>query len=535
MTRVSKKVLTLILAFVLLLSAGGCLASNTTTGTTTAGTTTAGTTADGTTVEATSEATTIETTTASSIDTSKEVHIKLHIWGDAPVDKTPLQTLSDTMKEKINATFEIVSMGWESAAFELLFVSGEPLDLVYVGAAGYPAMVRNGSLLALDDLLATYAPQSVKNIPQAAWDEAVVDGNKYAIPFRFTEYIPGGIVYRGDLLKKFGMTEIKSSSDMAAYFDKVLADGSTMTPFMPNVGWSGWYMGEMFINLTKSWIPLELVSGMMFAAESVEMPEKLFYPVFTDEFMEFATMMKDWDTKGYWSKDILSNTADPYNEFLAGKTAAYFQHAQGYIGTYGNMTEALPTSDPLYYCFSEANKKILKQPALANATGISSTSENPERALMALDLLLNDKEVNQLVQFGIQGKNYDLDADGFKTTPADYDETQDSYSVATWNLNVDEFMLPDRAQYPGKAELMSKLDGIAYKNPFSGFAFDNTNVANEVAAVNQVNSEIGTAILLGKVEDPVQAVESYRAQLTTAGIEAILQEAISQFNAFKAN
>ena len=79
MTRVSKKVLTLILAFVLLLSAGGCLASNTTTGTTTAGTTTAGTTADGTTVEATSEATTIETTTASSIDTSKEVHIKLHI------------------------------------------------------------------------------------------------------------------------------------------------------------------------------------------------------------------------------------------------------------------------------------------------------------------------------------------------------------------------------------------------------------------------------------------------------------------------
>lgn len=469
------------------------------------------------------------------IDTSKEVHIKLHVLGDAPVDTEPLKALSDKIKEKVNATLEVVSLGWDNNAFELLFASGEPLDLLYIGAASYPTTVRNGSLLALDDLLPTYAPQSLKNTSEAAWEQAKLDGAIYAIPNRFTEFIPGGILYRGDLMKKYGMEEIKSVEDMGKYFDNVLAKEENMLPFMPDTGWAGYYMSDMFIGLTKEWIPLEIVTGMMHVAESVEKPEEISYPVFSDEFMEFAKLMKEWDTKGYWSKDVLSNKAVPGNDFLAGKTAAYFQHAQGYIGTYGSTLEALPGSDPLYYCFSESAKKVLQQPALANATAVGRTSQNPERAVMVLDLLLNDQEINNLCQYGIKGKNYDLDSEGYFVRPSAYDESKDAYTMSTWNLNVDEFTLPNKLDYPGKAELNEKLTGISHVNPFAGFAFDSTDVANELAAVNQVNSQIGTQVLFGKVDDAAKAVEDYRSQLKSAGIDKVTEEVIKQYKEFRAS
>lgn len=482
----------------------------------------------------TAEESTSEGGEASAIDTSKEVNVKMHILGDGPVDASPLQALSDKIKEKVNASFELVPLGWDSTATELLYASGEPFDLIYIGAASYPTTVRNGSLMELDEMLPVYAPQSLKNTSEAAWEQAKLDGKIYAIPNRFTEYIPGGIIYRGDLMKKYGIDEIKSTEDMAKYFDNVLTNEEGMSAFMPSTGWSGWYMSEMFINLTKSWIPLEIVTGMMFVAESVDKPESLSYPVFSDEFMEFAKLMKEWDTKGYWSKDILSNTAEPSNEFLAGKTAAYFQHAQGYIGTYGTIVEALPESDPKYYCFSEAAGKVLQQPAMANATALSRTSENPERALMVLDLLLNDQEINNLCQYGVKDKNYAVDAEGFFTRPEGYDEAKDAYSVGTWNLNVDEFTLPNKLDYPQKAELNKKLGDISHVNPFAGFAFDDTNVVNEVAAVNQINSQIGTEILYGKVDDAAKAVEDYRTQLTNAGIQKILDEVIKQYKEFSA-
>ncbi|NLG25558.1 MAG: DUF3502 domain-containing protein, partial [Clostridiales bacterium] len=183
----------------------------------------------------------------------------------------------------------------------------------------------------------------------------------------------------------------------------------------------------------------------------------------------------------------------------------------------------------------EAEKKVLRQPTIANATAISVTSRHPERALMALDLLLCDQETNRLVQYGIQGKNYDIDAEGRYVRPEGFDESKDSYSVGTWNLNTDQFALPSLLDYPGKAELNKKLDAMAHRNPFAGFGFDPTNVTNEVAAVNQVNSELGLQILTGKVADPAAAVEQYRDQLKMAGIEKIQAEVIAQLQAFLAD
>lgn len=460
------------------------------------------------------------------IDLSQRVDLVMYLLGDPPVDTSPFDALNEKLLEKTNSTLTIKYTGWDSSATQLLLASGEVFDLMYVGLDSYAKFARDGSFLNIKDMLPVYAPVTWEKTPQSTWEQADIDGGIYCIPSRFTEFIPGGLGYRGDLLKKYNMEPIASIENMEAYFDKVLAEENGMAPFYPDTRWTGYYMNDMFINWSSDWLAIEAVpvTGVTFACESKDKPLELFYPVFTDEFVEFAKRMKEWNDKGYWQRDILSAQDEPYAQYVAGKTASYFQHAQGYIGTYGDILRDLPGSDPMYYSFGEADKKIMRQPALSTNTAVSITSKNPERALYVYDLLLNDREINHLLVYGILGKNYDINENGAYIKPENFNEAEDSYSIATWAIRVDENVLPSEMDYPGAKELNARLDAIAFDNPYGGFPFDSSKVESEIAAVSQVNSGIGMQIMFGKVDDPVAAVEEYRAQLTKAGIEKILEE-----------
>ena len=49
----------------------------------------------------------------------------------------------------------------------------------------------------------------------------------------------------------------------------------------------------------------------------------------------------------------------------------------------------------------------------ATMQAINRNSKNPERAMMLLELLNTDKDLYNLLNFGIKDKHYKIDADGF--------------------------------------------------------------------------------------------------------------------------
>lgn len=463
------------------------------------------------------------------VDTSEKVDLVFYLLYEAPTDTAPLEEASKLLEEKCNASVEFKYTGLEGQAYQLLFTSGEEFDLVYVGTDNYSKLAKDGALVDLKDMLETYAPQTMERTPEDMWKSATINGGIYAVPCRFTEYIPTSIVYRGDLLEKYGMDEIDSLEDLEEYFDNVLAN-EDIIPFTPYPGWQGYYMQDMFLGLTDGWLPMEMVGmgGIQVACESKDNPKEIFYPAFTDEFVDFAKRMKEWNDKGYWQKDILSLEADPATEFMAGKTAAYFNHTQGYIGTYSDLIREQPDSDPRIYTFAEGNQKIYKNSTMANSTAISITSKKPERALYALDFMMNDKEINQLLLYGVEDVNYALDENGKLTKPDNYDEAAHGYSFANWNLRVDENLIPAATDFPGGTAIYEEYGEFSFIHPYDAFVFDNTNVSNQITACTQVNSQLGQQILFGKVDDPEAAVEEYRQQLKTAGIDQILEEVKAQ-------
>lgn len=478
--------------------------------------------------------------TSKKVDTSKKVNLVMYLWGNPSPDHVNVMAeLSKKLEAKINATLEIKYIPWDaiSTKYPLVFASGEAYDMIYTSSAANPnyfSLAEKNSFKALDDLLPVYAPETWKKTSQEMWNDTKYNGKIYAVPSRYSEYIPYGFIYRGDYAKKYGIDKISSLDDLEKYFDNVIKNENGVVPYDANSNNAG-EIYKMFVESTSTWIPapgLDL-STMYLTAKSKSDITDIFHPAFTDEFVAYAERMKKWADNGFWPQDVLSSKKDPVNSYNSGKGAALIQHAQGFVGWYGGLVKAQPTSDPKFFCFGEGNKKVIKTRTMQNATAISSNSKNPERALMMLDLLMNDKEIYNLFQYGIKGTNYDLDSNGKRITPANFDDKKNGYGQSAWATRTDELEIQVASDYQGRTEMNKAYDAYAIKDPYSNFNFNSKTVASEIAAVNQVNATYGVPILFGKAGDPKVAVENYRSKLKAAGLDKILEELKNQLKNYK--
>jgi len=473
-------------------------------------------------------------------DTTKQVNLVMYLWGSAGVDnKFAMDELNKKLKAKINATLEIKYIPWDAVTtkYPLILASGEPYDMIYTSSAANPnyfSLSEKGSFKDLTTLLPKYAPKTWAKISQNSWEDTKYKGKIYSVPSAYSEYIPKGLVYRGDLLKKYGMQTISSIDDMEKYYDNVLKNEKGMIPWDANSSNSNDLYG-MFTESTSTWItaPGIDLSSMYLVAKSKSDITDIFDPAFTDEFSTFAVKMKQWADKGYWSQDVLSTKKDPVAAFNNATDASYFHHAQGFVGGYGGLIKALPNSDPQFFGFGEASKKVIKTRTMQNGTSISANSKNPERSLMMLDLLMNDKEIYDLFQYGVKGRNYDLDSSGKRITPANFDDKKSAYGQSAWSTRTDEFEIQLATDYSGRTDMNKKYDDYAVKDPYSNFNFDSKNVAAQIAAVTQVNATYGVPILFGKAGDAKKAVEAYRSKLKVAGIDQITAELKKQLKDYK--
>jgi putative aldouronate transport system substrate-binding protein len=218
--------------------------------------------------------------------------------------------------------------------------------------------------------------------------------------------------------------------------------------------------------------------------------------------------------------------------FRAGNSAGYLTHAQDWIGQYGADIKAQPESDPYFFTFAEANKKIKRKMGVDNSTVISTNSANPERALMVIEKFMTDESYYNLIQYGIEGKQYVIE-DGIKKFPPGYNEKTDAGGFSAWSLRNDKFVVPSDTENPIRNSLFAEWDKVAIDDPYNGFSFDPSNVTTEIASISNVNSQLGIQLMLGKTsQEPKKAVAEYREQLKKAGIDKVIAEVQKQLAEF---
>ncbi|WP_178019106.1 DUF3502 domain-containing protein [uncultured Paenibacillus sp.] len=475
-------------------------------------------------------------------DTSKFVKISYLVLGDKPKNgqfEKVLAEVNKIMKEKINAELEWKWIEWADwqTKYNLALASGEPIDLITIGTDWLDTWgnAQRGAFMNLDDLLPKYAPETWNSIPKEDWEESKYNGKIVLIPENdYTQWVNHGFFYRGDWAKEAGIMEpIKDWEGIEKYLKYIKGNKPDVIPWDAASGaqtWGGFvqsYTDELELPISTGFMPV-------FTAKSFEEKFTATSPVFEDVFLKYATMMKSWADQGFWREDALNNKNNNRDALKAGLSGLDQHHTQTFSGLRVEMDKAQPGSELQMFPFSRTRGTNLMELSITHGgTSLGAHSKNPERALMAYDLIRNNEEIYHLINYGIEGVQYVV-KDGKRARPEGYDEARDNFYADFWGGRVDKFEIPSETTWDQIEEtLYAEYDKIKKPYVYGQFVFDKTPVEAELTAVSQVTGELGPAIVMGKAGDPAQAVEEFRSKLKQAGYDKVLAELQKQLDAYK--
>jgi putative aldouronate transport system substrate-binding protein len=460
-----------------------------------------------------------------------------YLWGSEGVaNQDILNLINAKLKADINAVLEIKYIDWPevSTRYPLLFASGEQFDMSHASpnaAAPYFTLAAQGALLDITDLLGTAAPTLKAAIPESVWNGTKFNGRIYGVPTLYSEFTMYGYAYSRNLLQKYGLPAINSISSLEDYMDAVVKNET----YPPLNGQSedavNFY--HMMVALTGRWLesPGLPNNQMYLVTSSPQNYRDIIHPAFTQEFEDWATRMHEWSARGYWQRDILSSQVGSKTQFNNGNSGGFITHQPDWTGNYGSLRENLPGVESDFWCFAETNNKIVRKMGVENSTVISVNSKNAVKALQAIEKFMTDESYYRLIQYGIQSRQYDI-ANGVIIHPSTFNPDVDGGGFSAWALRNDTFNIPMASEDPRRYTLNMEWENRAINNPYVGFSFNPSKVSAEISAITNVNSQLGIQIMLGKTDNPKEAVDRYRAQLTQAGIERVITEVKSQLANF---
>lgn len=480
--------------------------------------------------------------TASGPDTSKFVKISYLVLGDKPKNGQFEKVLSEVnklMKEKINAELEWKWIEWADwqTKYNLALASGEPIDLITIGTDWLDTWgnAQRGAFMNLDELLPKYAPETWKSIPEEDWKESRYNGKIVLIPENdYTQWVNHGFFYRGDWAKEAGIAEpIKDWEGIETYLQYIKDHKPGVIPWDAASGTQTW---GGFIQSYTDQLELPISTGFLpvFTAKSYNEKFTVTSPVFEDVFVKYATMMKKWADQGFWREDALNNKNNNRDALKAGLSGLDQHHTQTFSGLRVEMDKLQPGSELQMFPFSRTRGTNLMELSITHGgTSVGAHSKNPERALMAYDLIRNNEEIYHLINYGIEGVQYEV-KDGKRVQPEGFKDAEHGYYSDFWGGRVDKFEIPSANAWDQIEEtLYAEYDKIKKPYVYGQFVFDKTPVEAELTAISQVTGELGPAIVLGKAGDPTQAVEEFRDKLKQAGYDKVLAELQKQLDAYK--
>lgn len=480
------------------------------------------------------------------IDTSKHVVINYMTTGNIPTNQTDkmLAVFNEKLTAKINAEVSIYWIEWTNYVtnYNLVLASQDgSVDLVGTATDWLDAWPnsKNGAFLELtEDMLKTYAPMTWDSVPADHWELCKYDGKIYMMPEdNYAQWINHGFMFRQDWASEAGLTDgVHSWEQLGTYFQYIKDNKEGVIPW--DAAGSG---TTVYDALAGGWITSHtgnmIIDGFgvsLFYGESKDNPYKLSkYYLEGDELVNFAKTMKEWNDAGYWREDVLNYNGETREEFYTGDTGADQHHTETFYGTVRpKMDVKQPGSDVGFFYFGEESKNLVGMNITHGAMALSAASPNPERALMAYDLIRNDKELYQLFNFGIEGEQYILNDDGMFVRPEGFEDSTDGISTNYWWGRNDDLEIRNAERAWGPYEKLTTVyEQIASPYAYGKIVFDTDNISSYISNLSNVYNTYMAQIAFGKVDDAEAYVAEFREALLAAGYQECINEIESQLAA----
>ena len=220
------------------------------------------------------------------------------------------------------------------------------------------------------------------------------------------------------------------------------------------------------------------------------------------------------------------NKLSSKDAFLNGTSASTVSNMKNFADLYATAKQTHPEWKvewaPLEYA------KNYPTLLMSNGAGIaiSNSSKNPERALMLLELFNQDERYFNLTTYGIEGKNYIINDDGYLELPDGVTADTNGFpadGAGNYGWRNNNYMKSFVREWKGYEEYESKIMENTLWDPYNGFMLDSSAIQNKITAISSVTEQYQMPLYWGTIE-PETGLKEMREKLKAAGLDEVFDE-----------
>jgi putative aldouronate transport system substrate-binding protein len=442
-----------------------------------------------------------------------------YVGGDTQSDlSSVLKVFNEKLYEKNGTQLELKFVDWGNYndKMNMVLSSGENFDLCFTStwSNNFLMNASGGAYLDLNSYLDGSHAGLKASIPDFVWDDAKVNGSIYAVPNYQVSYYQECALTPKRLADKYNLdvSSIKNLSDLEPYLKQLKENEPDIYPLNP-------------ANFTANTINYKsLPSIPSLAVNTAEGENKLYSKYETPEYKEMLLLFRDYFNKGYIRPDMLSAVNNATSDTLNMKYGVWCSSCKpgsevDNLQYYGEEMVEIPLQEPY----------VAMGAAQAAMTAVSKNSKHPEKALELLQIINTDKEMYNLLCFGLEGKHYNK----VKDDVVKLVDNSGYAPGAAWVFGNQFNAYYIDGQAEGIWEETDKINREAARSIYRGFTVDFSKIKSDVAKLSAVENEY-KYITLG-TEDPEAPLQEFIQKLKTAGLDDIYTEVQKQMNDFLAN
>jgi len=429
----------------------------------------------------------------------------------------------------VEVEFKPVSIAETFTMYSTWLATGEVMDLMLIGLQPLSPYVTMGMLNPLDDLIAQHAPGIVQLQNEFLMHEgAEFDDQAFGVRVGGSGYGQGGTyMIRQSSLEAAGLSFENRQHVTLQELSEIFTAVHAAQPDIIPAGIVANTFPFRFFHAIDG-LGCSVASGVLMGTDSTTLVNMFETP----EYYEFLQTVRQWYLNGYLLRDAAVTDQDPVSLLVAGRTAGMFGDIQNFLRA--EMEER--TGEPAVQLVLTPTYRAASAGAAANIYWtIPVTAQEPEAAMRFLDMMFNDVEVVNLLQWGIEDRHWVWLDQSINLIDFPYgidSMTSPFYNpLGLYGMHRDVFI---RSEYMAMENILV-YDAQARANPTQGvgFSFDNMAVAMQIAAVQAVIDEFRPALETGTA-DPTTTLPTFLERLRAAGIEELIAEKQAQFDAWRA-
>ncbi len=394
---------------------------------------------------------------------------------------------NEKLQEKLpNVTveFEVIPNSEYKQKFLLMNSAREQIDIVNNYGLDFTNEVENGTFAPMDDLLKEYGQATLSALPEWFMEYQKVDGVTYGIPtYQMCAYLRGICFFKEQADKYLDMEKFKTALYKTKYFNEEVY--AILGEYIEAMKADGLTFKNVTILNAKG-----LTDGALtdyFGIQEQEDGSYKVVPTYINDRSKLRfKVAAEWNEKKYFMEDILSTTTggklvgqidglpfwdEVYTPFAAAELSK----------KYGNEIVMVPYSEG--WTMSPTNT--------AAGTSIMSQCKHKEEAMQVLNLLQTDKELYNLLVFGIEGDHYKKVGDDQIEVEWDSKVTaNDRYGLYKWivgNTEIAYNTQNEPAEY--KDWVFNDVNKNGEMSPLMGFKIETAPIQNQLTQIAAIQDK----------------------------------------------